>query len=94
MKKITFLVSTILLFSSCRKNYSCSCDLVIYTYQQPGGSLPPESHTYSYSSKESINRRVTKKQAQDVCKKTESAVFDILREKYSVTSISGNCVVQ
>jgi hypothetical protein len=91
MKLKLFSILMIVIFSSCRKNYSCVCD--IKYPETPGGIWGPYPAA-NFSSEEPIEKKVTKKQADDICKKTEMALIETWGSNHTHQERTGGCVVK
>ena len=79
-----FIIFLLVLIPGCKKRYSCSC-LVDYKYEIWSSGEPATTYQ-SYKSVESINQRTTKKQASDICDKTQSSIYASLVNTWNVQS--------
>jgi hypothetical protein len=68
MKKVLLfaVLSSILLFASCKKQYSCQCST---TFERSG------YYPYTVSSVEPITQKTTKKRAEQICAHAEKQMY-------------------
>lgn len=87
MYKKHFLLSTLsisLFFISCKKQYACQCST---TFSSPGYS------PYTVSSLEKIDKKTTKKRAEQICSHAEKQIADN-DENYTTETVSTSCAIK
>lgn len=86
LKKYFFLsaLSICLCFVSCKKQYSCQCAT---TFSSPGYS------PYTVSSIEKIDKKTTKKRAEQICSHAEKQIADN-DENYTTETVSTSCAIK
>lgn len=91
--KTVLIIAILCVFTSCKKKYNCSCNFDVQSHDTAGANW--NTYYYTYASVEPIEKRVTKKQAETICKKTETDLIQTLSVRfYLPRSISGGCIIK
>lgn len=94
--RLILILSFLIIFlPSCKKNYSCDCNVSIsYNHAvQPN----PTNYTDNFTTVKPIDRKLNKKQAESTCSLTEKIVIDNSRLLYSgwyIINSSAKCMVK
>lgn len=93
---ILFLLTLIILFPSCKKNYSCECNVSIAYNHRVEPNLTNDID--NFTTIKPIERKLTKKQAESTCSLTEKMIIDnysrFLGSGWEIVNSSAKCLVK